>query len=257
MTALPEEPDRALRRRIEGIRWFHSIELRPGLITQGLDQTSDRLSALRLPTLLEGRSVLDVGAWDGFFSFEAEKRGAERVVAADSFAWNGANWSNKDGFLLAREILGSSVEDLDVDVMDLSVKAVGSYDLVLMLGVLYHLRHPLLALERVAEVTARQLILETHVDLTWLGRPAAAFYPGLELNHDPTNWWGPNPPAVVAMLHTVGFEKVRMVTPNTVTYRGARVVRRGIHRVAARIRAAGTPPPASLSQGRAVFHAYK
>jgi hypothetical protein len=100
------------------------------------------------------------------------------------------------GFELAREALDSRVEDLDIDVMNLSPERIGAFDLVLFLGVLYHLRHPLLALEWVASVTAAQLILETHVDLTWVRRPAMAFYRGQELDWDPTNWWGPNPSAV-------------------------------------------------------------
>jgi tRNA (mo5U34)-methyltransferase len=74
------------------------------------------------------------------------------------------------------------------------------------------MRHPLLALERIFSVTARHLILQTHVDLTSIERPAIAFYPGTELNNDPTNWCGPNPAAVMAMLRTVGFTEVKMVS---------------------------------------------
>ena len=70
--------------------------------------------------------------------------------------------------------------------------------MVFFLGVLYHLPNPLLALERVAEVTSDLLILETVVDMVGVGRPAAAFYPDRELNDDPTNWWGPNHEAVAA-----------------------------------------------------------
>src|SRR3954447_9816350 len=112
---------------MEAIRWYHAIELRPGLRTPGLDDPRERLGMLGLPDDLSGRDVLDVGAWDGFFSFEAERRGARRVVAADSFAWSGANWSTKEGFLLAREALGSRVEDVDVDVMELSPATVGEF----------------------------------------------------------------------------------------------------------------------------------
>jgi tRNA (mo5U34)-methyltransferase len=84
--------------------------------------------------------------------------------------------------------------------MDLSPTRVGEFDLVLFLGVLYHLRNPFLALEKVASVTRSSLIVETVVDLLGMKRPAMAFYAGTELNRDPTNWWGPNPAAVVAML---------------------------------------------------------
>ena len=95
-------------------------------------------------------------------------------------------------------------------MLDLSPQTVGVFDLVLFLGVLYHMRHPLLALERIFSVTGQQLILETHIDLLSCERPAMAFYPGSELNGDWTNWCGPNPPMVVSMLKTVGFREVKV-----------------------------------------------
>lgn len=248
--------DAALREQMARVNWFHAIELRPGVMTPASDPTGERVDLLHIPQDLSGKSVLDVGAWDGFFSFEAERRGAARVVASDDFAWHGCNWSDKSGFELARQALGSRVEDIDIDVMDLAPDRVGTFDLVLFLGVLYHLRHPLLALERVASVTQGQLILETHVDLTWLRRPAMAFYPDEELAWDPTNWWGPNPAAVAAMLRAVGFTRVELVTPNSWVYRSARTARRAgqyLHHLA-RHRAR---PPASIDQGRAVLHAFK
>src|SRR6476619_3020009 len=85
----------ALRSRVATGEWFHSIELAPGLVTPGRDPTAGGVQALQLPESLSGRSVLDGGAWDGYFSFEAERRGASRVLATDSFAWSGPNWSSK------------------------------------------------------------------------------------------------------------------------------------------------------------------
>ena len=110
--------------------------------------------------------------------------------------------------------------------MDLSPERVGQFDVVFFLGVLYHLRHPLLALERIASVTRKLLILETVVDMAGIGRPAMAFYPGRELNNDPTNWWAPNLPALHGMLRDVGFAEVRTVTPRALSRlsRGARRV---------------------------------
>jgi len=227
------------------------MDLGRGIATKGIDDTPARLSRLELPISLAGRSVLDIGAWDGFFSFEAERRGAARVVATDHYSWHGPTWSTKAGFTLARELLGSRVEDLDIDVMDLSPDRVGTFDVVLFLGVLYHLRHPLLALERVAAVTADLLVLETVVDMVGFGRPAAAFYPGRELNGDPTNWWGPNPSAVNGMLHAVGFERVRTITPQpSMPYRAARAI---WHRARGRASALSS----AFRQDRAVFHAAK
>ena len=158
-----------------------------------MDTTRDRLDLLRIPPDLRGKSVLDVGAWDGFFSFEAERRGADRVLATDSFAWDGTNWSTKAGFELCRRALGSSVEDQNIDVLALSPDALGGQlDVVLCLGVLYHMKHPLLMIERVASVTRELLILETHVDMTWTRRPAMAFYPD-RLGVDPTELVGSQP----------------------------------------------------------------
>ena len=239
-----------LRTRADALRWYHTIDLGHGVVTHGVDDSPIRLARLNLPASLAGQTVLDVGAWDGFFSFEAERRGAARVVAADYYSWHGGGWGSKAGFELARTTLGSKVEDVDIDVMDLSPERVGTFDVVFFLGVLYHLRHPLLALERIASVTRKLLVLETVVDMAGLSRPAAAFYPRRELNNDPTNWWGPNVPALHAMLGDVGFDEVRTISPEPArAYRAARAVAhalRGRNRLALAFR-----------QDRAVVHAVK
>ena len=240
-----------LRARADAIRWYHTIDLGQGVVTPGVDDTPLRLRRLDLPESFAGRTVLDVGAWDGFFSLEAERRGAARVVATDHYAWHGVGWGTgqgKAGFDLAREARESRVEDLAVDVMDLSPERVGTFDVVFFFGVLYHLPHPLLALERVASVTRGLLILETVVDMVGFRRPAMAFYPGRELGNDPTNWWGPNVPAVHAMLRTVGFAEIRTVTPmRSAPYRAARALShwaRGKNRL-----------DLAFRQDRAAFHA--
>jgi tRNA (mo5U34)-methyltransferase len=197
-----------LQREIADISWFHRIDLGHGIVTPGCDNSPEKLQYFGIPADLRGWSVLDIGAWDGFFSFEAERRGARYVLATDHFCWDGGGWGRKTGFELARQALNSRVHDKRIGVMDLLPETVGVFDLVLFLGVLYHMRHPLLALEKVARVTGTQLVLETHVDLLDCPRPAMAFYPGRELNSDPTNWCGPNPPMVEAMLRDVGFKKV-------------------------------------------------
>ena len=201
-----------LEKEVEKINWWHRIDLGSGIITPGIDATPEKLENLGIPDNLQGMTVLDIGAWDGFFSFEAERRGASRVIATDSFCWGGEGWGTKAGFDLARRVLNSKVEDLEIDVLDLSPEKVGVFDLVLFLGVFYHMRHPLLALERIFSVTGNQLILETQVDMLWCERPVMAFYPENELNNDQTNWFGPNPPAVEAMLKAVGFRKIQMLS---------------------------------------------
>ena len=226
-----------LKARVQALPWYHVMELPGGVVTPGVDDPRDRLSLLGLPEDMSGLSVLDVGAWDGFFSFECERRGAERVVAADWFAWHEASRGSKESFELARSALDSKVEDVEIRVEDLSPDHVGTFDLVLFAGVLYHVRDPLRALEAVASVTKGHLLLETHVDLVLRRKPAAAFYPATELGGDHTNWWGPNPAAVEAMLRAVGFTNVVKVFPRSRAYELARAVRR------------------RSQQGRAVFHA--
>jgi tRNA (mo5U34)-methyltransferase len=132
------------------------------------------------------------------------------VLATDCYSWGGGGWGTQEGFLLAREVLGSRVEDRRIDVMDLTPELVGTFDVVFFLGVLYHLRHPLLGLERVAALARELLIVESFVH-TRAGEdePLLAFYPGGELDGDHSNWWGPNPACVEAMLRDVGFRGVR------------------------------------------------
>jgi tRNA (mo5U34)-methyltransferase len=126
-------------------------------------------------------------------------------------------------------------------VLDVSPDNTGVFDVVLFLGVLYHMRHPLLAIEKVSAVTGGMLILETHVDFTSINRPTMAFYPGAELGMDGSNWCGPNEACVIAMLTDVGFKRVEV---HSRTYEPAAL----------------SPDFESLREvrgNRAVFHAWK
>jgi tRNA (mo5U34)-methyltransferase len=231
--------------------WFHTIDLGDGIVTPGRDESARKLSWVGLPRDLGGRSVLDVGAWDGFFSFEAERRGAARVVAVDGPAWREPAWGpggygTKAGFELARRALRSSVEDRELDLEDISPETLGRFDVVLFLGVLYHLKHPWPVLERVASVCDGLLIVETHADLLDLRRPAMALYPGAEIAGDASNWWGPNVAALTAMLREEGFARVDVVHRERLPYRLARAAYR-------RVRG----PRFRAQQGRVVVHAHR
>src|SRR5262249_31490205 len=133
-----------------------------------------------------------------------------RVVACDWAVWNVPQIGRR-GFELAQRVLDSRVEPIEVQVDEISPERIGKFDVVLFLGVLYHLPNPVQALQRVASVTNEMLILETHVDLLDVPRPAIAFYPGDELNGDSSNWCGPNGPALVSMLQAVGFRRTSIV----------------------------------------------
>lgn len=235
--------------RIARLPWFHTMTLGPGLVTPGTIDPATRLARLDLPSDLGGRTVLDIGAWDGFFSFEAERRGASRVLATDSYSWSGGGWGRKESFELARELLGSRVEDRHIEVLDLGPEKVGVFDLVLFLNVLYHMPHPLLALERVASVTAGTLIVETHLDLTDCETPAIAFYPDGEMWGDKSTYCGPNLPALLGMLNFVGFDRTRVVSFSSPTWLRARAL--------ALEKTEGIPQEKTLRQAWAVVHAWR
>lgn len=152
-----------------------------------------------------GKSVLDVGAWDGFFSFEAERRGAARVLATDHFCWSGPGWGTRQGFEYAHGKLESRVEALDVDPLDLDPAKIGTFDVVLFLGVLYHVKDPLRCIEVVSSVAADTVICDTETALDMFQEPVMRYFLGAEMNGDPTNYWAPNKACMEAMFREFGF----------------------------------------------------
>lgn len=193
-------------------RWRHRISLPGGIVTPGVADTAALLKLIDLPEDLTGLSVLDVGCSDGFFSFECEKRGAARVVAVDNYS--SVLVDTPSGFQVAREALHSQVEFIEADFSTLDPQRMGQFDVVLFLGVLYHLRHPLLGLEQMAAFCRQQLILETLITSSAQGN-WVEFYPSSEVNHDPTNWWAPTIACVAAMLGSCGFCNVRTVSSSS------------------------------------------
>ena len=194
------------------ITWFHSFTLPDGEAMAGqkpadvLRQEADVI--FRHP--VAGKSVLDIGAWDGFFSFEAEKRGAARVLATDHFCWSGPGWGTKAGFDYVHGKLGSKVETLDIDVPQISRETVGVFDVVLFLGVLYHVKDPMQCLEHAASVTGEMLVVETCTALDVLPWPVMRYYQGGDLGGDPTNFWAPNRRCLEGMARDLGFKRVEM-----------------------------------------------
>ena len=202
-----------IRAEIAERTWFHTIDLGNGISTPGQKDTPAEVVQMRLPDLM-GRTVLDIGAYDGFYSFEAERRGAKDVLATDSWAWNWPGSDARRNFDLARELLGSAVRVQDVAVEALSPEVVGgTFDVVLFLGVLYHAPDPLGYLKRARSVTGELAIIETMVDLLDVGVAAAAYYPGASLNNDGSNYFGPNPMAVEGLLVDAGFGRVVAFEP--------------------------------------------
>lgn len=204
--------------------WRHRIPLPDGSVTPGSQNNLEQLAALRLPATLAGKSVLDIGCSDGFFSFECEKRGASRVVAIDNYS--SVYIDSPHGFRVAHEILQSKVEFVRADFMAIDLHSLGTFDLVLFLGVMYHLRHPLYAIDKLAAVCRDQIVVETEIlprrtGWKWqllgpalsvvLPESRMAFLEGDEVNRDPTNWWVPSIACVEGMLRSAGFCHVQTV----------------------------------------------
>jgi tRNA (mo5U34)-methyltransferase len=202
--------------------WFHQIDFGGGVVSPGLAPLSQlRAQAdIYFKAGIAGKSVLDIGCWDGFNSIEAIRRGARRVLATDHYVWAHHRWASRATIELARQFIAPSLEIRDIDVPDLTVDSVGVFDIVLFCGVFYHLRNPFQVLEGVALLAAETLIVETHLDASDIARPAMIFYPGTELNDDPTNWWGPNRQCVEAMLRDLRFAHVDFHPHPTVANRG-------------------------------------
>lgn len=237
-TAAGQSPS-DLAEQIEAISWYHSIDLGGGVVTPG--NPPDVQMVARGLCDVRGKEVLDIGAWDGYWSFLAERRGAARVVAMDHYAWSvdfasrleyweaceqkgetpdhrldftefwrSENLPGRAGFDLARRTLGSSVEPVVADFMTVDPAAIGQFDVVMFLGVLYHLREPLTALERVFGLTRGVAVIETEA-ISILGMPRASlveFHDGGGLRGDYTNWFVPTETALHAMCRAAGFKRV-------------------------------------------------
>lgn len=217
--------------------WHHRIEVAPGVWTPGVQDTQAMLAQIGMPEDLTGLRVLDVGARDGFFTFEAERRGAAEVVALDNEP------PHHTGFAVAAELLGSRASYVTENVYSLSPERYGRFDVVLFLGVVYHLRHPLLALDRIHDVCREDalLLIETHMideglvdaDGAWralsdfhpdlAALPLVQYYPGDMLGKDPTSQWAPNRTALDGWLRGAGFEPLHVWQH---AFRGGAVARR-------------------------------
>ena len=204
-------------------QWFHNLNLRG--VSTAPDHFLGDYPAVKwsrfahaLPADLSGQTVLDIGCNAGFYSIEMKRRGAERVVGIDS-----------DEKYLAQARFAAEVYGVDIDFRRMSVYEVAAlgeqFDLVLFMGVLYHLRHPLLALDLLREhVVGGALVFQSMLRGSAEVEPVEPNYhfwqtdiferPGFPRMYfvekryadDPTNWWIPNRACMEAMLRSAGFE---------------------------------------------------
>ena len=167
-----------------------------------------RIGQFPIPEDLRGKRVLDIGTWDGWFAMEMERRGAE-VVAID-------RWENPR-FYEIHDLLGSRVDYQQMSVYDLDPNRIGRFDVVLFMGVLYHLKHPLLALERVCTVAKDLVAVESFVlkDRHRPGfgiesHPLMEFYENDEFGGQFDNWVAPTVPCLLGFCRTAGFVRVSL-----------------------------------------------
>lgn len=223
-----KDPTHELTKELEKFPfWYHKIDLGGGVVTPGWAPLAP--DAYQIPQDLTGKRVLDVGAWDGYWSFEAMKRGADEVVAIDDFSDYLGLLENKDRrawetFDLCRSHLGYSEDRckrLEMSVYEVTPDRLGTFDVVFFFGTLYHLRYPLLALDLLSSVCKEQMFVETAVcdDFSpyrggiGAGYPGyqcvMEFYPNTEYGNNQTNWWAPNLACLGSMLIAAGFPDVQ------------------------------------------------
>ena len=215
-------PERVQQRAAELGPWFHNMQLggiwtAPDHFLGDFPNIKWRSFADAIPADLTGKTVLDIGCNAGFYSMQMKRRGADRVLGIDF-----------DADYLAQARFAAEIEGLDVEFREMSVYDVGAlrerFDVVFFIGVLYHLRHPLLALDLVHEHVTRDLLVfqsmqrgsedmaevaadypfteEAHFDAP--GYPKMHFIEQ-DYAHDPTNWWAPNRACAAAMLRSAGY----------------------------------------------------
>lgn len=213
-----------IRQRIDELgEWFQNMNLggvqtAPDHFLGDYPQCKWSTFAHAIPADLTGKSVLDIGCNAGFYSLEMARRGASRVVAIDA-----------DPVYLAQARFAAEFHRADIEFRELDVYQVAQlgekFDLVLFLGVLYHLRHPLLALDLLWEhVVGETLVFQSLMRGSQRVMPVSPDYPFEEreifgdpgypamyfvekkYSHDPTNWWIPNRACAEAMLRSAGFE---------------------------------------------------
>ncbi len=214
--------------------WYHTMEVRPGVVTPGWFDLRPIVERMPWPDVA-GKRCLDVGPYDGFMSFELERRGAAEVLAVDIGRHEDWDWPvrlrrNADvlaqisgrevgaGFKLAKRILDSSVEREVISAYDLSPERVGSFDVVVCGTLMLHLRDPLRALAAIRSVCAGHFLSaeEVVMELSVVGRRR----PLAQLNglDDLCQWWVPNVAGHRRMVEAAGFDLVRTSRPYAVPF---------------------------------------
>jgi tRNA (mo5U34)-methyltransferase len=191
--------------------WFQRFELAHGVYTHGPSDVAYLTGTAGVPKRLNGESVLDIGTCNGGVAFELERRGAGRVLAVDIVD------PDLYGFTATKALLGSNAEFLQASIYELPGLLDGErFDIVLFFGVLYHLRHPLLALDIVRELARDAVYIESAVcdaeqpDIA--ARSVARFYRFDDLAGDGTNWFAPTTACLSEWCASAGMEVERLTS---------------------------------------------
>jgi tRNA (mo5U34)-methyltransferase len=207
-----------LLERAGQIGWYHVLELAPGVVTPGWFDMREYVDEYGLPERMDGMRVLEVGTWDGFWSFEMARRGAD-VVALDLDDERELDWPPRrrpatfpdhprgEGFRLARELFGLDVERVNLSVYHATPEELGTFDLVFCGSVLIHLRDQLLALERIANLTTGTFISAEEYDRASSLLPFAASRYRADRD-SAVVFWQPGIRTWKRMLWSAGFDRV-------------------------------------------------
>jgi tRNA (mo5U34)-methyltransferase len=257
--------------------WFHRIDLGGGLFTktesvmgEPVDHPRETWEVIQqcLPADLSDKSVLDVGCNGGFYCVEAKRRGARRVLGVDG------QRQHVRQALFVRKVLGLDLEFRRFSVYDLKPATIGRFDVTLALGLVYHLKHLVLALERLYDVTKELLIVETAIIppeqtppsfVQALGEIRQKLHPIFYAENPPEakeqvyNWFLPSPDGLRALLLNTGFEEVKIFS--IVRDRAVLVCRKSPSGVSASVHdyvatlTFSVPPPPTVPAGEPVtFH---
>lgn len=181
------------------IVWYQKFRLSENVMSPGERGIEWLLNKAGLPQRLDGMTVLDIGTTNGGAAFISEQRGAKRVVAVDIVD------QNHFGFTKIKSALGSNVEYVRSSIYELPQRLDEQFDFVLCLGVLYHLRHPLLGVDSLRALTRGQCLVETAICGTPNSSALAEFYRFDELSKDFSNWYAPTVKCLSDWMASSGF----------------------------------------------------
>ena len=232
-----------LLREVERYRWYHTIELAEGVVTQGMFDHRPAIGRYLLPADLSGMRCLDVGTMDGFWAFEMERRGAHEVIAADLASVDDLDWpprwrsrveptldaTKEARFKLAQGALSSAVKRVERSVFELDTD-LGEFDLVFCGDLLVHVKDPVTAIECLRRVCRGSAIVCNPIKRFRLARRRAlAEFDGI----DEFRWWLLSEASIERMMLATGFARVEvgrrfeLPAAGSGKWRGLRAVMRG------------------------------